>query len=257
MIAQGKPMNTRQKSHKKHCPVTVIGHRGAAGTAPENTIAAIKRAFALGADYIEIDVRLTKDKVPVVLHDAVFKGVLPTQAVREITYTETQRYDIGSWFDPAFASERIPTLAEVIAACSNKAPLMVEIKREAAGPKAIATAVFEVIKTMKSHWEHIVVGSFCQTILKFMKKQIDASTLPIELIGIVDEEHNIEHFLALGIKRLALSYHLITPELVKEMHRHKVTVWAYTVNSVETARELAHMGVNGIISDFPEKIKQL
>lgn len=246
-------MNTRQKSR----PVTVIGHRGAAGSAPENTIAAIKRAFALGADYIEIDVRLTKDKIPVVLHDAVFKGVLPTQAVREITYTETQRYDIGSWFDPAFASERIPTLAEVIAACNKKTPLMVEIKREAAGPKAIATAVFDVIRTMKSHWEHIVVGSFCQIILKYMKKQIDMSTLPIELIGIADEERNIEHFLTLGIKRLALSYHLITPDLIKELHRHKVTVWVYTVNSVEIARELAHMGVNGIISDFPEKIREM
>lgn len=248
-------MNTRQKLQSKNHPVTIIGHRGASGTAPENTLASIKRACTLGADYIEIDVRLTKDKVPVVLHDAVFKGVLPTQAVRALTYEETQKYDVGVWFSPSYEGERVPTLVEVINACHKKVPLMVEIKREVHGPKTIAFTVFEVLENTRHQWDHLIVGSFCYKILGYTKKMIEASSLPVELIGIADEHRNIEHFLKLGIKRLALSHKLITPELMNDLQKRGVTVWVFTVNTVEKAQELAQTGVHGIISNFPEKVR--
>jgi glycerophosphoryl diester phosphodiesterase len=250
-------MSTRQKLHLKGSQTKIIAHRGASGTAPENTLASIHRASHLGADFIEIDVRLTKDSIPVVLHDAEFKGVLPTQAIRELTYKETQEYDVGVWFDPSFKGERVPTLAKAIAACHNKTPLMLEIKREVQGPKAIATKVFEVLKNTRSQWQTLVVGSFCHKIVEFSQKIIHQSVMPIDIMGIVDELKNIDNFLKLGVNHLALSHKLITPELMHHLNKHDAIIWVYTVNDVERARELVHMGVHGIISNFPEKMKMI
>src|SRR3990172_9877913 len=93
----------------------VIAHRGASGSCPENTLAAFRRAAALGADMIELDVQLTRDGEVVVIHDwTLDRTTSGTGPVRACSLAELRRLDAGAWFDAAFAGERVPTLGEVL-----------------------------------------------------------------------------------------------------------------------------------------------
>src|SRR5437016_13518001 len=94
----------------------VIAHRGASGNAPENTMAAFKKAVALGANFIETDLQLSRDARLVAIHDATVNRTTNGQGtVHDMTLTELRRLDAGSWFGSEFAGERIPTLAEILA----------------------------------------------------------------------------------------------------------------------------------------------
>ena len=95
--------------------VLVIAHRGASGNAPENTLAAFKKAVALGATFIETDLQLSRDAHFVAIHDDTVNRTTNGQgAVHDMTLTELRRLDAGSWFGSEFAGERIPTLEEIL-----------------------------------------------------------------------------------------------------------------------------------------------
>src|SRR5438067_10660640 len=105
----------------------VIAHRGASGTHPENTMAAFRRAVDVGAGMIELDVQLTRDRHVVVIHDATLDRTTDGRGpVSAVTLAELRRLDGGGWFAPGFAGERVPTLAEVLAAVH--VPVNVELK---------------------------------------------------------------------------------------------------------------------------------
>ncbi|WP_309395869.1 glycerophosphodiester phosphodiesterase [Cerasicoccus maritimus] len=107
----------------------IIAHRGASGSAPENTLAAINRAWEIGADGVEVDVHLTKDHVPVVIHDSDTKRVAGRKLIiKQTTYAELCELDVGSWKGPEFAGERIPRLDEVLASMPARKNFFVEIK---------------------------------------------------------------------------------------------------------------------------------
>lgn len=107
----------------------IIAHRGASGSAPENTLAAINRAWELGADGVEVDVHLTKDDVPVVIHDPDTKRVAGEKmVVKKSTYEELCQLDVGSWKGPEFAGERIPRLADVLSSMPARKHFFVEVK---------------------------------------------------------------------------------------------------------------------------------
>jgi glycerophosphoryl diester phosphodiesterase len=96
--------------------VAIIGHRGAPRETPENTLASFRRAFELGADAIELDVRLSRDGAPIVMHDATLERTTDgADSVSQRTLAQLKRLDAGSWFDPKFRGERIPTLEEALA----------------------------------------------------------------------------------------------------------------------------------------------
>ena len=98
----------------------VIGHRGAAGMAPENTLAALRRAHALGCRWVEFDVRLTRDGELILLHDDRLERTTNGCGIaRALSLSAIRRFDAGSWFDPAFTEERVPTLAQAIAVLSE------------------------------------------------------------------------------------------------------------------------------------------
>src|SRR6516165_7584715 len=110
-------------------PVRVTAHRGHARAAPENTLSAMRKAIESGADYAELDVQLTADGKVVVLHDSDLKRVAgDPRRLDEVSFDEVRRLDVGSWFDPAFAGERVPTLTEVIDLCRGKIRLNIELK---------------------------------------------------------------------------------------------------------------------------------
>ncbi len=158
----------------------IIGHRGASAFAPENTLAAFDLALQQGADGIEFDVRLSRDGVPIVIHDAnLIRTGLSDQKVAALTATELQQIDVGSWFsrrhgrsEATFSNERIPRLEQVLEMFSQrKALLYLEIKIGGEGARAAA----EVVRAIR-HWsvqEHTVVCSFDISVIESIKRRDD------------------------------------------------------------------------------------
>lgn len=106
-----------------------IAHRGASGHAPENTMAAFEKAFEMKADYIEIDVQMTKDGELIAIHDTtVNRTTNGTGSVGDYTLEEIQQLDAGSWFGQEFVGERIPTFEEIIDTYRGKIGLLIELK---------------------------------------------------------------------------------------------------------------------------------
>src|SRR5262249_23806418 len=109
--------------------VQVTAHRGHSRAAPENTLSAIRKAIASGADYAEVDVQQTADGVVVLLHDSDLKRWAgDPRRVGELPFDEVRKLDVGNWFGPAFVGERVPTLAEVIGLYRGRIKLNVELK---------------------------------------------------------------------------------------------------------------------------------
>lgn len=107
----------------------IIAHRGASGTRPENTLAAINHAWDIGSDGVEVDVHLTKDGVPVVIHDADTKRVAGKKlTIARTNYKDLQDLDVGSWKGSEFAEERIPRLSEVLSSMPARKNCFVEVK---------------------------------------------------------------------------------------------------------------------------------
>src|SRR5262249_4573224 len=109
--------------------VQLTAHRGHARASPENTLSAIHKPMARGADYTQVDVHQTADGVVVLLHDRDLKRVAGvSRRLDELAYDDVRQLDVGSWFDPAFAGERVPTLEEAINLCRGRIKLNIELK---------------------------------------------------------------------------------------------------------------------------------
>jgi len=124
-----------------------IAHRGASTAAPPNTLAAFEKAIELGADGIEFDVHLSADGVPVVIHDFTVNGTTNGSGrVASLTLVQLKQLDAGSYFDPAFAGERIPTLAEVLEAVGSRLLLNIELKSTSLRDNGLEQAVIAQVE---------------------------------------------------------------------------------------------------------------
>lgn len=145
--------------------IVTIGHRGSAGLAPENTLAGIDLAREHGPDFIEIDVQLSADGVPVMMHDATVARttnaaeVFPDRAgepVTGFTYDELRRLDVGSWYGDEFAGERIPTLREVLEHAYPRLGVVIELKNPASSPGLVQVVVDELASDPR--WDELAAG---------------------------------------------------------------------------------------------------
>ncbi|MGY8997382.1 MAG: glycerophosphodiester phosphodiesterase family protein, partial [Alphaproteobacteria bacterium] len=161
----------------------VIGHRGAASYAPENTLASLACAAEMGCKWVEFDVHLTRDDVPVILHDRNLKRTTGMDAmIDDIHSSQLMEIDAGSWFDPMWSGERIPTLAQMLDACRVLGLMPnIEIKDEVSGRRAAARAVAE---TVRERWPaslpRPLVSSFSLRVLYHMRTL--AAEIPLGLL---------------------------------------------------------------------------
>lgn len=232
----------------------LIAHRGASGEAPENTLIAFQKAIDIGVDFIEFDVRLTKDDIPVVIHDARVSrttGNADISYVHDLTLAQLKKLDVGKWFGTEFVKEKIPSLEEVLLATSNQLGLMIEIKAGIQSPKTIVTSILNVLQTSNANPETLKFGSFSVPIIQEI---INKSPLS-NVMGIVEEVDKIENFLDLGIKHLALWYKLIDSSLIQRLHNNGINIWTFTVDDPEIALFLQSLSINGIITNQPRLIQ--
>jgi len=217
-----------------------IGHRGAKGHAPENTIESFLKAFELGADGIELDVHLSADEEAIVIHDDTVDRTIKNAAgfVKDFTVAEFQK--VG-----------VPTLVEVFHILPEGAFLNIEIK----DPKATKIVVEEIEKFVRLKeitYQKIVVSSFDWKVLK----EVKILNSKIRL-GVLTEENLAAAFeLAKEIEAYSINpwFELLTTEFVELAHEQKFKIHTFTVNSPEDITFVKNLGVDAIISDFPDRL---
>ena len=229
----------------------VIAHRGASGNAPENTMAAFRKAVALGATFVETDLQLSRDARFVAIHDATVNRTTNGQgAVHDMTLAELRKLDAGSWFGSEFAGERIPTLEEIFEfSKKNDVVFYLEIKPAGSwgGEHALIGALRESGEIPRA-----VVISFDPSIVMGLRKI--EPTLMTGLLYDGQLENPLEKAVAIGARQLAVRGDLVTPAMLAEARKKDLQVVCWTVNHPAHMRMLAAAGVDGIMSDYPDRL---
>jgi len=222
-------------------PVLRIGHRGAAGHAPENTLAAIWKARSFRADFVEIDLRETSDGHLVLLHDeTIDRTTNKSGNVAEMSLEQVQRLDAGNW-------QRIPTLEEALDICGKAIGVILELKVEGIGNEACA------IVKRTGFTNSLIYASFLMTELHRVR-QADAGAQ----LMVLHHRHlpldPVAEVVALDASHVGLHYSTLTPPLLQTYHNLGRQVFVYTVNDPKDIRRMREMGVDGIVSDYPDRI---
>jgi len=231
--------------------VLAIAHRGASGYAPENTFAAFRRAVAQGVSFIETDLHLTRDAHFVAIHDETVERTANGRgAIHDMTLAEVRRLDAGSWFASEFMGERIPTLDEILEFTKkHDVVFYLELKPSGfwGGEHALISALRDTGEIPRS-----VVISFDPAILAALRKI--EPTLMTGLLHDGNLESPFEKAVEIGARQLAIRGDLVTPNFLQEARKRDLQVVCWTINSLAHMRMLAAAGVDGIMSDYPDRL---
>ena len=236
----------------------IFAHKGASGYAPENTLIAIKKAIEMKVDGIEIDIQLTRDGRIVLMHDwKVDRTTTGRGYVYELDFDYIRTLDAGQWFTKDFIGEVVPTLEEVLDILPQDMMLNIEIKDTARHHSKIEEKLLEVLKKYPDKFENIIVSSFHHD--KIKKLQELEPKLKLALLT-NSEFIEIEKYLSNnGLK--PYSYHpeldLISKKDVEILHENGIKVFVWTVNKEEDLAYLEKLGVDGVITNYPDIMKEL
>lgn len=233
----------------------VIGHRGAAGEAPENTMASFALALQQGADAIELDIHLSKDSRLIVCHDSTIDQTTDRSgAIADLTVEELKRADAGSWYSAEFAGERLPLLEEVFELVPDAVLVNVEIKSDSAELRK------ELLQMLYRYnrLDTVVVSSFQHALLMELKQ-----AEPRVRIGLLYNASNAltpaEAWSRFGDAVYSLHPHhlLVDRAFAAEAAELGLRVFPWTVNADKRMKRLISFKVSGIITDYPKKLRNL
>jgi glycerophosphoryl diester phosphodiesterase len=231
--------------------VLVIAHRGASGHAPENTLAAFRKAVSLGAPFIETDLQLSRDARFVAIHDAtVDRTTGGSGAVHNFTLAELRQLDAGSWFGSEFTGERIPTLEEIFA-FSKKHDVVFYLELKPSGSWGGEHALISSLRE-SGEIPRTVVISFDTAILESVRRLEPTLMTGVLYDGQIDRP--VERAVDIGARQLAVRGDLVTPLLLAEARKKDLQVVCWTVNQPAHMRLLIDAGVDGIMSDYPDRL---
>ena len=228
----------------------IIAHRGCSEHYPENSLLAFEKAIELGVDMIETDVRLSKDNIPIIFHDAYLNRISPHHDATESKLShELRKLDIGSWFALEYKDLRLPTLDELLTLVNGRVTLILEMKYRASTYKKVSKAVAKRIAD-KLDW--IEVSSFDDKILKKMHRL----NPDIRLHKLIDESKVLEQndfderyaFVECFDIEVPLRFH---PKTVELLSTSKVILW--TVGEEDISEQKA-LGLYGAMSNDPKKL---
>ena len=229
----------------------ITAHRGSVLEAPENTLSAIKAAASELADYAEIDVRATKDSVVVLLHDDSLKRTTGVdKKIWDVTYEETQTYDVGSWLSDQYLDERIPTLDEIIKFADGKIMLNIEIKSSDQNPDLVKSVV-QIIKD--NHFENQCVISTFNYIDLFRIKTL----YPDIKTGIIMTVAYARYTNLSNVDFYCMNARFLTRDKIERLHFLGYQVYAWNVTNAATVRRLMNIGVDNIITTDPLMAKEI
>ena len=250
--------NTTKPDHFYQNRVLNFAHRGACHDAPENTLAAFHLAREMGADGVELDVQVSQDGEAVVIHNFTVDATTDGQgAVRDKTLAELKELDAGAWFDARFAGQRIPTLQEVIVEVGRQLFLNIELKTKMFGSTGL---VSEVVRLIEDHnlVHRVIVSSFNPFALRQVKRlNPGISTGALYFFDLPG--HLVRSLLMFLADPDALNpeKRLVTREYMAWAKERGYRVNAWTVDESAEMERLVALGVDGIITNRPDLLREV
>ena len=225
--------------------MSIIGHRGASGYEPENTLAAFRKALELGVDMIELDVYLLASGEVVVIHDdMVDRTTNGTGYVEKFTYDQLRALDAGR-------GQKIPTLREVLNLINKRVPVNIELKGEGTA-QPVAAMIRQYIDHKGWTPEHFRVLSFDHIELKRFAARMPHIAIAASFEG--EPKRYAKEASKLGASMVVLEAPFVTESVMADARAEDLKVYVYTVNTRSEARRLRRLRVDGIFSDFPDRV---
>lgn len=236
----------------------IIGHRGACGYAPENTLESIKTAADMGVTWVELDVMLTKDSVPIIFHDDTLDRTTNGSGnVADTLYEDIRHLETGSWFADSFAGIKIPTLEEALELIVDlNLGLNLEIKPTPGREVETAEAALDVLSRVWDDHDRLLISSFQHVSLETAKDMAPEwrrglllwhEDMPADWAQLAEY---------LEASTINISDHLATREFMDEISDTGRPVLVYTVNDPLRARQLQGWGVDSMFTDVPDVIQE-
>ena len=261
-----RALRPRSTDHLFPEPLTIMGHRGAAAAAPENTMAAFAVSSRLRLPF-ELDVQLCQSGEVVVLHDESLDRTTNGQGlVAQTPWSAIRAMDAGRWFDPPFVGQRVPSLDAVLATLGGTTVINIEIKSPPHGARAAETKaklVRGVATLIRAHdlVDRVMISSFDPEVLALVRGE-EPNLRRGYIVNAVDERPLYARTLAptgpaesqAQPDLLMANRRLITDAFVARMKARGLRVFTWTVNDVDEANRVADAGVDGIITDDPERL---
>ena len=223
----------------------VIAHRGASADAPENTLAAMEQAIKDGADWVEIDVQETRDGEVVVIHDADLKKIGGNGLrVFDASLAELQSVDIGSWKDPSFSDQRVPTLQQMLELCKNRIKVLIELKYYGQ-EKRLEERVVEIVEAAGMQ-DQIRVMSLSYPGIQKVK-----SIRPQWSVGLLASV-SFGDITRLEADFFAVNASFASRAFIRHIHNRGKKVLVWTINDPVSMSAMMSRGVDGIITDKPQ-----
>ncbi|HAS8431250.1 glycerophosphoryl diester phosphodiesterase [Vibrio vulnificus] len=232
-------------------PPMIVGHRGVAGSYPENTRVSVQAAIDLGLSWVEIDVQPTKDNVLVVCHDHTIdrcsngKGRVDAYSLKEL-----QAFDFGGWFDEAFAGEQIMTLESLLnLAAEYDLGLNIEVKVDNHDVAEVALNLKNLLDKSPLTADKILLSSFSHDIILQLHQHC-----PGYKLGVLSErlsQRDRQVLKEVNAFSCNLNYRWITEKHIRDLKTAGYQIWCYTVNQADKFRYLDK--VDAIFSDYPER----
>ena len=238
-----------------------IGHRGAKAYAPENTIASFKKALDLGVDMVEFDVRITKDKYPVVIHDNRLRRLTKEfMRVNRLTLKQLKKLRVKE-------TEKIPTLAEVLDIIDNKIGILIDLK-----VKGSAQIVVQTLRDYRINLDNVMISSVHPSELRTVEMlEPDITTALIFRSNNASNFWLVMDFLAVlflpvtkyyiswlvrtsNANYLNINHRLLNEQKVKMFKKQGIKICAWTVNSKRKIEYLKKIGIDGIITNYPDRL---
>jgi glycerophosphoryl diester phosphodiesterase len=228
-------------------PPLIFAHRGAAGQAPENTLASFRLALEQHCDVIELDIHLSKDNQIVVCHDeSVTRTSNGSGLIRGMTAAEIKKLDAGSWFDPKFAEEKMPLLSEVFELVPSEIGINIELKKDYGGQLQLLIELVRHYNRMDS----VIFSSFDHKLLYRLKQMTpEAKVSLVYDCKMFDPVQMIRHF-GEDIYSIHANYLMIDKEDIAAVRQNGQHVIVWTCNRAEEIKTLFDMGVSGVITDY-------
>jgi glycerophosphoryl diester phosphodiesterase len=235
--------------------VMVIAHRGFSGAAPENTLAAFRKAIEIGSDMIELDIHLSKDGRIVVIHDETLERTTNGRGkVVDHTLTDLKKLDAGSPFGGQFAGERIPTLEEVLDLAKGRVLVNIEIKNPTHEQYPITALAYKSLQAVKKAkmLDRVIFSSFNPVSLEHIQKKEPRAGVAL----LFHRPWNSFLEMTSGKKYEVLNLRNIhlNKEKISQVHREGMKVNVYTVNTEEELEQFVRWGADGIITNYPDRL---
>jgi glycerophosphoryl diester phosphodiesterase len=240
--------------------VLIVAHRGSSGAAPENTLAAFRMAAALGADMIELDVRMSQDGELMVIHDRrLDRTTNGSGSVFRKRAVDLQALDAGSWFARRFTGERIPVLRDVFRLLPHRIGLNIEVKTDSDRQRSglLAQELGRLIRK-ESHGRQVLVSSFDHRfLLKFhlLHPSVPTGALYLAVRDFGKKPSSIGR--RTGAHTFVCSRAQVRKRFVTDAHTHRMLVAVYGVNRRSQLARMLELGVDAVITDHPGQMIRL